>query len=113
MKITKEHVGEKVRSRVRTGEAFVEVLFVGDNNFFCRWPGGSEDSLGLDSDWELYEEPKPKTLVAPAMVKDINGKRWRPTLFFYDNLDDAKSCNLECSSVIWPAIPNKDGFYEV
>lgn len=59
------------------------------------------------------EEKKPK-LLAPALIKnDLGSVVFSAKL--YSSLKEAKKgcSHLEPYKVIWPALPNKDGFYEV
>jgi len=58
MRITKEHVGKKVRLSHWSGGEFLEVLCVGGNRFFSRSENGAEDNWLIDCDWHLVEEPK-------------------------------------------------------
>jgi len=63
-------------------------------------------------EFELYEKPKKPKLSAPAFVKGFNSSHWLLTEALYTSLEEAKiDCVLDV--VIWPAIPNKDGYYEV
>lgn len=70
-----------------------------------------QPAYNLVEEWK--EPPKPK-LLAPALCRSLSDK-----FFVTDNLfltrDDASDYthNAECYLIAWPAVPNKDGFYEV
>jgi len=56
MKITQEHMWKKVRSSVETGDASVEVVYVGDWSFAGKYLNGCLSLFRLEG-WELAEEP--------------------------------------------------------
>lgn len=85
---------------------FVGSTFVlGENRF------GVEGTWAInDGSWQLYTEPKKKRMMAPAIYKERDGGRCI-TSSLYDSLGNAKVAWGK--DVIWPAVPNADGFYEV
>lgn len=62
-----------------------------------------------DQPWIEYVGPKKKLLLAPALCKNRDGDFY-VTGFLYSSEVDAQSENENFHS--WPAVPNKDGFYE-
>lgn len=59
------------------------------------------------------ETPKPKKLLAPALYKNSASESWAPTTSMYASLEEAKYYTGFRKNIVWPAKPNKDGFYEV
>ena len=111
MKIDKSMVGKKVRLHWQATERWVEVLYVGEINFFGINETGEETTyVKTDKDikWELVEEKK---LYAPVLYKGIGGD-WCLSGPLFKNKQDAQSYFK--LKVIWPApLPDKDGYYEL
>ena len=114
MKITKDHVGKIVRMGL--GATEYRVIHV-DGDFF--WGRALEDnsnhiidsrqeSLSVFGQWKVVEE---KRFLAPAIWFDEMGNSFRLS-DLYECESDSKR-NLGKQFVKWPAIPNKDGFYEI
>ena len=61
--------------------------------------------------WKFYEEPKPKKLLAPAILKTNEGSFYVGGGLYSSEKEARGKAWGEVHS--WPAIPNKDGFYEV
>jgi hypothetical protein len=61
-------------------------------------------------DWEIEPEAKPPKLLAPALY--YTGTEWILGRILFESIEDAKEYHT-VRDVVWPAIPNKDGFYEV
>jgi len=100
MKITQEHVGKKVRHRSWKQETFATVLYVGKESFFTEDSYG-EESWFISDYWELYEEPKKKIRMAPALWAAPNGTiQLHPYLF--ESLEEAKNY-LNKQLLKWPA----------
>jgi hypothetical protein len=66
----------------------------------------------LENDWEIVEEPKPPKLLAPAMYLTGTSGEWILGRVLFESEEEAKEYHGK-RGVIWPAIPNKDGMYEV
>jgi len=58
---------------------------------------------------EWKEPPKPK-LMAPALLKD--DRYTELSAYLYESEEHAREVLGDCFRY-WPAVPNKDGFYEV
>lgn len=56
---------------------------------------------------------KKKKLLAPALFQYIKDGSWIITTQLFKSLDSARTYYCESSQLIWPALPNKDGYYEV
>lgn len=70
--------------------------------------------IGAELDWEFYQEPKPKKLVAPALFySDNENKRWVLSDSCFEDLETAKKYFKPTYKVVWPAVPNAQGFFEV
>ena len=92
-------------------EDSVKILFVGETRFFARCYNKKECSFDMKISWRIWEEPKPKKLMAPAFGMDPSIDMVSVVgLFTSEN--HAKSV-LEDDFISWPAIPNADGHYEV
>lgn len=65
----------------------------------------------FNSSWQFYQEPKPKKLVALALVKDTAG--WFIPDKLYSSLEMIQSDFTLSDKIVWPAVPNAQGFYEV
>jgi hypothetical protein len=115
MKITKEHVGKKVITENHTYFTWVEVLYIYPNGetFAGITSEGDADTFCCDgcNPWRLYQEPKPKKLVALALVKDTAG--WFIPDKLYSSLETIQSDFTLSDKIVWPAVPNAQGFYEV
>ncbi len=78
--------------------------------------GGSSYELSACSlmadDWEVYEEPKKPRLLAPAFVKWEKSDHPELTAELYESEEVARK-EVGKYFVSWPAVANKDGFYEV
>ena len=102
MKITKEHVGVKIKDKQWVRDIWVKVLFVGEDHFFGVDSHGRENLYIIEyEDWELYKEPK-RIEAAPAVIREsYNGKIviWDE---FYSSEESAK-LNHEGSFIKWPA----------
>jgi len=102
-------VGKKITKSLWGDGRFMEILCVGDQFIFGRVETGEEITVHRLSDcWELCEEPKKVKLVAPALFLEEYMTEWGVTTELYSFRPILRGCK-----VIWPAIPNKDGFYEV
>jgi hypothetical protein len=64
----------------------------------------------LTDDWEVEPEPKKPKLLAPALLSDIGHVEM--SCYLYASEQEARD-TLGDSFISWPAIPNKDGMYEV
>lgn len=64
----------------------------------------------LADDWELYEEPKKPRLLAHAIRKQCG--MYSLSMNMYDSEDSARKVLLGTFHS-WPAVPNKDGYFEV
>jgi hypothetical protein len=61
-------------------------------------------------------EPKPPKLMAPALCRRLGSKRLFVTEELYASKEEARERAMEwadLSFISWPAVPNKDGMYEV
>jgi len=68
----------------------------------------------INRDWKFYQEPKPKKLVAPALFySDNENKRWVLSDSCFEDLETAKKYFKPTYKVVWPAVPNAQGFFEV
>lgn len=107
------HVGKKVHQDTWNPGEWLKILFVGNEQVLAVNDDGHEEVYLIDEEWELYEEPKQKKLLAPAYVLYAGFKRVHPALF--NNASEAKDFfekMPECF-LSWPAIPNAQGYYEV
>jgi hypothetical protein len=81
-----------------------------------RWMNKNSNDIKLEvfellkDDWEIREEPKPPKLLAPALLSDIGHVEM--SCYLYASEQEARD-TLGDSFISWPAIPNKDGMYEV
>lgn len=91
-------------------ESYFEIKFVGQNRFFF-WNSRDrkEDAAIIDSDWCLYEEPKPEVKWAPAAVRPKGGF-WFSTYSLYKNFEDAKNHIAQECVVVWPARFDAEGY---
>jgi hypothetical protein len=64
----------------------------------------------LENDWEIVEEPKPPKLLAPALY--YTGTEWILGRTLFESKKEAREEHGD-RQVIWPAIPNKDGYYAI
>lgn len=108
-------VGKKIRTKSWKRIVFIHVKFVGDVLIVGIDQNGKEILYNFEGEeFELYEEPKKKVLMAPAIVKTPYG--YAMSEYFYSSEKEAKD-DIEIKTIskfiCWPAIPNKDGFYEV
>jgi hypothetical protein len=69
----------------------------------------SEHEADLVAEWT---EPKPPKLLAPALAKWHERTRIELTLVLYESEEAARK-DIGNFFIAWPAIPNKDGMYEV
>lgn len=114
MKITQEHVGKKVRCVTWDEVRYVEVLCVGNEYFFGKLNVGSwnashvcsEGAYLLDNSWELYEEPKKKKILSPAVFKSVRIYCITPEC--YESEEEARVTLKECF-ISWPAMQLIDG----
>lgn len=118
MKITKEHVGKKVKTTRPSYYKWVEVLYIypSEEKFAGRGDTGGEGNFDCDgcNAWQFYHEPKPEKLVAPALFySDNEDKRWVLSDSCFEDLETAKKYFKPTYKVVWPAVPNAQGFYEV
>lgn len=65
----------------------------------------------MDTDWTIVEEPKPPKLLAHAMCANMSGTEYLSASIFESEGEAKRHC--VSAFKYWPAIPNKDGFYEV
>ena len=71
------------------------------------------DILNSD-DWVIYDSSKYPKLLAPAVYQDYPKRSFKITDKLFSSLEEAKEyCKCDGYRLIWPAVPNKDGFYEV
>lgn len=108
-------VGKKIVNPFWGKSSWHEVLAVGQERFFGRDRYGNESAYYIYDNWELYQEPKPKRLLAPALYQEIDrdGWAWFVSHMLYSSLEEAKRDLDQHSNVRWPAIPNAQGYYEV
>ena len=64
----------------------------------------------LADDWEVYEEPKKPRLLAPAIYKAVGRILISCKIF---ESEEAAREDLGSSFISWPAVANKDGYFEV
>ncbi len=114
----------------------VRVIAVEGEKVFFKYEewGNSENSFNIDSFNKIYslvEEPQQKAmehsnnsesidtkkkLLAPAFYKPKHELEWRfskDSGSYYSSKEDAQKHFGDDHEVIWPAIPNKDGWYEI
>ena len=96
--------------------------FVSKKFAIISWPDDYEEIYDLkedDTSWFVFEPDPPKKLLAPAILQNSAGFLFvEDGLFgskkdaeFYYHVGVYKTTHYRVIS--WPAIPNKDGFYEV
>ncbi len=104
--------GKKVIAESWRPQEALEIVFVGEEYVLLKTELRTEFSLAIrDEVWhEVLPEPK-KKLFAPAVVTNHEGIYYL-SAYFYESEQQAKD-TLWANFVQWPAIPNKDGFYEV
>lgn len=72
------------------------------------------EDFEINRDWKFYQEPKPKKLVAPALFYSNNeDERWVLSDSCFEDLETAKKYFKPTYKVVWPAVPNAQGFFEV
>lgn len=102
MKITKEHVGKKVRRDSWDADQFVVVIAVGNWMFIASRKDevrGEECFTDLKGDWELYEEPKQYKIVSPAVICE---QSYQITTQVYETEEKAR-LEWPTSFHSWPA----------
>lgn len=91
-------VGAKVRLRGFEIGHYVEVLFIYEDVFFCKYIKNYDNELTscktiweIDRDWLPYEEPKKKVMLYPALMKTSGSfPRYYMTDTLYEKeLDDS------------------------
>jgi hypothetical protein len=83
----------------------------GENDYIAiSSPFELSDGSLMRDDWEIVEEPKPPKLLAPAMYHTDG--QWVLGRTLFGSKKEAQEYHGD-RQVIWPAIPNKDGMYEV
>lgn len=75
----------------------------------------SKNGTSISPDSDIILKPKKPKLLAPAIVLSTDGIRVPQVLF--STIEEATEyCHryyAKAEKVIWPAIPNKDGYYEI
>lgn len=109
MKITKEHVGKRVRRSLWDADFYVRVLALGEKWFIADHPTLGENTYlveDLSTPWELLHDPKPQA--APAFY--CSNERWGLSFNLYSSEEEAKLYLGPTGR--WPAIPDpKTGMY--
>ena len=106
-------VGKKIRRAAFKDYEYLEILYVGNDSLFCIDEDEVENSWSIDMGWRLYEQPKKKVLLAPALRVYDDGDYGICSSLYSSESQAKKDCVGATDQVIWPAIPNADGFYEV
>lgn len=95
------------------------VLNVGVSKVFMRDRTGYEDAFPIcEQDWLIWEPPPTKNLVAPALVREVYHVQSNQTVqvalghTLFSSEKEARRYHRD-HFISWPALPNKDGFYEV
>lgn len=126
MKITKEHIGQwvivesicfdpvKVLSISSDGGTFFGENKRGVGCSFCS----EASEIWFAKRWVIIDPPKQKKLWAPAIYTHTPKFTVSTVLSvdLFSSEDDAKnyfSNKPNCQFLKWPAIPNKEGYYEV
>lgn len=114
MKITKEHVGKRVKGSDWTGDDYIRVLAVGETHFFGEQVDLGEGlyrrSYAPCGEWELLPDPKP--LRAQAFFRDRPSHFWQLSSGLFSSTEDAANFLSEWKYVRWPArIDPKTGMY--
>ena len=100
--------GKKVRRKCWEQDSYVHFV---DDRVFENKTGLTYGDFSNVRAWELYEEPKKAVFMAPAIFKaddgyiEVSGKLFvseEGAKYFYGK-----------RLISWPALPNKEGFYEV
>ena len=99
-------VGRTIRGM---GSSLV-VLYVGSHKVFGKYKDGDEDIQTIYQNWEIWEEEKQKKLLAPVLLR--SDKSIRLSYYLFSSIEEAKEY-YKGHFISWPAIPNKDGYYEV
>ena len=106
-------VGRFVKERNWNPNQREQILFVGQHVILCSSPSNYnlENSYSRTlNKWQIWEEERPKKLLAPAIYAD--SEDWLLGSYLYSSYQEAKQRNPN-RKIIWPAIPNKDGYYVV
>jgi len=118
-------VGRKVRKKAWSENCYIKILYVGDKMFFGKDTfsrSNRENSWDIDEkiddNWEFYVEEEPKLLLAPALINRVVNainSIWYLTTTLYGSMEEVQKIMLlqPYDKIIWPATPNKDGYYEV
>lgn len=105
MKITKEHVGKRVKSSEWKNDEYVRVLAVGETRFFAEHSDLGE-LLFLrtcpHATWELLPDPKP--LRAQAFFRDGPSHFWQLSSGLFSSTESAVNFLSEWKYVRWPAL---------
>jgi len=116
MKITKNMVGKKIRAFSSKGSYFI-VTAVGKTCFLavpCWFEDPADRTFDLTTEWELVKEKKKKKLYASALVRGNDADDdWNVTQELYTSRTEVKEQYGDDITVIWPAIHNKNGYYEI
>ena len=112
MKITKEHVGKRVKNLDWDKDASEIVALVYKDYFIGEDIQDEEIMLRpCDGDWEILPDPKPQG--APALFRINRNPKWATSSFLYTSREEAeRELSLPKCDIIWPAIPDpKTGMY--
>lgn len=107
MKITKEHVGKKVRGSDWKNDDYIRVIAVGETHFFGEHVDLGENlykrAYSPSSDWELLPDPKPQG--APAFYKRKGTICWCVSNEIFEERGGiGEYYSLDKFFVSWPAL---------
>ena len=125
MKLTKDLIGKKLRKESWLPRTYFKLLaitsrgdLIGENPLGV--PKEYNSGLAKQDDWLFYKEPKQEKLFAPALYYEVDGGQQRlktdtylwMTSALFSSRAEAEYYLSGHGKVVWPAIPNSEGFYE-